>query len=510
MNDAIWRGFYYEQLRHVFDLFSREQVLVLQFERCVADPVGGDGAAPGGSWASRRRDEPPERLMQHKQAGRKTPELAPVGQRRARRALPGGRAAARRALPGDRPLAVAERLGPEPARERGAVPQVGQPARRPMRLVMTLKVRDEEDVIEDNLRFHRAWAWTSSWSWTTAPWTGRRRSSPATRPPGWRTCCRRRERLTFEPWAPSGTRAWEGWRRRVRRRLGDSTTTPTSSGGRSRGDDQGGARGQSRSSSAPSSPRAPSSWAARTAPARSPSGWWCARRARACNRRSPTAPTRTWWCSTAAPTRSPRRRTGTSGGRCARRGARCIAAFAAREDGGARAIGAEDMRLVWAPTWPLRIFHFPLRSFEQFRRRTEISLRHGGFRDTGRFRRLRRHYEQGRLEELYAELIWDDAAVEEGIREGKLVRDERLAELLPRCPDPLAGAPAGVRARRARPASRARARAGRGGARRDAADDPHAAVHMLRWSSRGSESTSCTPRTSSCARSSAAPSAGAC
>ena len=100
----------------------------------------------------------------------------------------------------------------------------------------------------------------------------------------------------------------------------------------------------------------------------------------------------------------------------------------------------EDIRLVWAPVWPLRIFHFPLRSFEQFRRRTEISLHQGGFRDSGRFRRLRWHYEQGRLEELYAELIWDDAAVEEGIREGKLVRDERIAELLPRCPDPLTGA----------------------------------------------------------------------
>jgi hypothetical protein len=103
----------------------------------------------------------------------------------------------------------------------------------------------------------------------------------------------------------------------------------------------------------------------------------------------------------------------------------------------------EDIRLVWAPTWPLRIFHFPLRSFEQFRRRTELSVHQGGFRDSGRFQRLREHYEQGRLEELYDELIWDDAAVEEGLRERKLVRDERIAELLPRCPDPLSGGPPG-------------------------------------------------------------------
>jgi hypothetical protein len=101
----------------------------------------------------------------------------------------------------------------------------------------------------------------------------------------------------------------------------------------------------------------------------------------------------------------------------------------------------EEIRLVWAPTWPLRIFHFPLRSLEQFRRRTELSVHQGGFRDSGRFQRLRQHYEQGRLEELYDELIWDDAAVEEGLREHKLVRDERIAELLPRCPDPLTGGP---------------------------------------------------------------------
>jgi hypothetical protein len=103
----------------------------------------------------------------------------------------------------------------------------------------------------------------------------------------------------------------------------------------------------------------------------------------------------------------------------------------------------EDVRLVWAPVHPLRIFHFPLRSYKQFVHRTEIFLRHGGFRDTGRFRRLRIAYEHGRLDEIYAGLVWDDAAVEDGVREGQLVRDDRLAKLLPRCPDPLEGAPSG-------------------------------------------------------------------
>jgi hypothetical protein len=40
VTDALWRGFYAEQLRRVFDAYPREQVLVLQYERCRADPAG--------------------------------------------------------------------------------------------------------------------------------------------------------------------------------------------------------------------------------------------------------------------------------------------------------------------------------------------------------------------------------------------------------------------------------------------------------------------------------------
>jgi hypothetical protein len=75
VSDATWRGFYYEHLRHVFKLFPREQVLVLQFERCVQDPVTEMertcrflGIDP--------TDEPPGRLMVHKQADRPPRPLA--------------------------------------------------------------------------------------------------------------------------------------------------------------------------------------------------------------------------------------------------------------------------------------------------------------------------------------------------------------------------------------------------------------------------------------------------
>jgi glycosyl transferase family 2 len=99
----------------------------------------------------------------------------------------------------------------------------------------------------------------------------------------------------------------------------------------------------------------------------------------------------------------------------------------------------EETRLVWAPMWPLRILHFPVRSFAQFKRRTEVAIFEGHYPDWGRFKRLREIYEEGRFDELYAELALDDEDVEAGIREGRLVRDERFARLLERCPDPLDG-----------------------------------------------------------------------
>ena len=103
----------------------------------------------------------------------------------------------------------------------------------------------------------------------------------------------------------------------------------------------------------------------------------------------------------------------------------------------------EEPRLVWAPEWPLRILHFPVRSFAQFRRRTEIAIFEGRYPDWGRFRRLREEFEEGRFEELYADLVLDDSEVEDGIRDGTLVRDERFARLLGLCRDPLRGAAPG-------------------------------------------------------------------
>jgi Glycosyl transferase family 2 len=111
---------------------------------------------------------------------------------------------------------------------------------------------------------------------------------------------------------------------------------------------------------------------------------------------------------------------------------------------GASSWPEEDTRLVWAPWWPVRILHFPVRSSAQFRRRTQIAIFEGMFPDRGRFQRLREHYEEGRFEELYRELIFDEPEVDAGLEAGRLVVDERFAHLLARCPDPLAGGPSGT------------------------------------------------------------------
>src|SRR5215216_3835944 len=103
-----------------------------------------------------------------------------------------------------------------------------------------------------------------------------------------------------------------------------------------------------------------------------------------------------------------------------------------------------ETKLVWAPAWPLRILHFPVRSFVQFKRRTEVAIFEGHYPDWGRFKRLRELYEQGKLEDVYADLVVHDSDVDEGIRDGQLVRDERFAKLLPNCPDPLEGTDPGT------------------------------------------------------------------
>ena len=119
------------------------------------------------------------------------------------------------------------------------------------------------------------------------------------------------------------------------------------------------------------------------------------------------------------------------------------AIFRSEEDRASR-FRAPDVRFATAPVWPLRILHFPVRSREQAGRRAETFLFSSGFEPRGAARkRLRERHDAGETEEIYGGLVWSDADVEDAVKRGWLVRDERLRDLLPRCPDPLAGAGAG-------------------------------------------------------------------
>jgi len=90
-----------------------------------------------------------------------------------------------------------------------------------------------------------------------------------------------------------------------------------------------------------------------------------------------------------------------------------------------------DSQLVPLRGWyPIELLHFPIRSSEQFDRKyahLEESLR------TGRnayYEEIHRARREGRLDELYRSLVIDDAALERGLRDGTLVLDTRLRDAL--------------------------------------------------------------------------------
>jgi hypothetical protein len=111
-----------------------------------------------------------------------------------------------------------------------------------------------------------------------------------------------------------------------------------------------------------------------------------------------------------------------------------------------RGVGAQataDGLLVPAPSWPVRILHFPLRSYEQFESRVSRIARAEGAALRGRRRELEDARAAGRLREVYAEMVSRD--IDAGLEDGRLVRDTGFRDYLAACPDPVAdGAPAPI------------------------------------------------------------------
>jgi hypothetical protein len=105
---------------------------------------------------------------------------------------------------------------------------------------------------------------------------------------------------------------------------------------------------------------------------------------------------------------------------------------------GANHSARPDMELVLAPIFPIRILHFPLRSLAQYRHRIEVAQAAAQLAGEER-EKVRTAFEAGRLEDVYEELTLSDPAVAKGIEEGWLVEDTDFRDYLAACPNPLEG-----------------------------------------------------------------------
>jgi Glycosyl transferase family 2 len=101
----------------------------------------------------------------------------------------------------------------------------------------------------------------------------------------------------------------------------------------------------------------------------------------------------------------------------------------------------QELELAVAPIFPLEILHFPLRSFDQYRRKVELARREGRLDRDEQSREVLAALEQGRLEDVYRELALDDAAVARGIAAGWLVEDRDFRDYFIECPAQLDGGP---------------------------------------------------------------------
>ncbi len=90
-----------------------------------------------------------------------------------------------------------------------------------------------------------------------------------------------------------------------------------------------------------------------------------------------------------------------------------------------------------APHWPIRILHFPHRSFAQWARRMRGYADDDSFPNSPAVRELRRQLAEGRLPERWESLVLSDGQVEAGVRAGRFVVDTTLRDFLTDCPDPL-------------------------------------------------------------------------
>lgn len=95
------------------------------------------------------------------------------------------------------------------------------------------------------------------------------------------------------------------------------------------------------------------------------------------------------------------------------------------------------LRFVAAPWWPVRILHYPNRSAAHFTRRMEHYAADESFPNKGAIRDVRAQLAEGRLHERWDHLLLTEEEIEAGVRSGRFARDTVLRDFLAGCPDPL-------------------------------------------------------------------------
>jgi hypothetical protein len=89
----------------------------------------------------------------------------------------------------------------------------------------------------------------------------------------------------------------------------------------------------------------------------------------------------------------------------------------------------ESSQLTPLPAWhPADVFHFPFRSLDQYERKTVRRAR--GDKPLGQYVKGLQAREQGRMENVYRLLVIDDDALQKGLGSGSLVLDTRLRDAL--------------------------------------------------------------------------------
>jgi hypothetical protein len=101
-----------------------------------------------------------------------------------------------------------------------------------------------------------------------------------------------------------------------------------------------------------------------------------------------------------------------------------------------------ELDLVLAPRFPIGIFHFPIRSFDQYQKKIRLVAEAGRFKRDKQSRRVREAFEAGQLDRVYRELTLDDDLVAEGVAQGWLMQDTELRDYLAACPAALDDRPA--------------------------------------------------------------------